>query len=162
MIAELYTFAPGSYVVAEEWNTNFNVLVAEMSAQTTILYDARQAIAFPDSDFSQIFNQINLRSDSHYIDGDSVDVAVEQEYYRSLLNGEDLDITIPRNMNGEARILIEISEDRSLLPFNVNYNGTLIINHFNNYVFRAGFYYIMIYEAAGVAQVKLIWTGVLQ
>lgn len=165
MIVELYTFAPGSYVVAEEWNTNFNVLYTESSTQTTILQDAWNSIAFPDSDMSQIFAAINNLSDSHFIQGSSVDVAVGQEYYRSLMTGEDLDITLPNTgLNGEVRILIELTEDRSLLPFtiNPNYTGTVIINHYNNNVFRAGFYYIMIYEAAGVAQVKLIWTGVLE
>jgi hypothetical protein len=78
-----------------------------------------------------------------------------------LANGQDLAINIPTGLNAEARVLIRIQEDRSLLPFSVSYDGTVNIDYgFYDYLyFRSGYYYVMIYETNGVAQVKLIWTG---
>ena len=162
MIVELYTFSPGSYVVADEWNANFNVIYKENGLQAEAISDAYDVLAFPNSDLTQVFNAVKARANSHYIDGNSVDVAVEQEYYKPLASAEALNITIPSGLDGEARILIQTQDDRTQLDelFTINYTGTKIINHYNNNVFRAGFYYIMIYESNGIAQAKLIWTGV--
>lgn len=160
MITELYTFAPSSYVIADEWNANFRVIYNENLAHVQATADALATVAFPTSDLTDLFDVVRSYPNSYNIPGTSVTVAPECEYYKTLGNGEDLVINIPTGMNAEARVLIRIQADRSLLPFSVNYAGTLIVNHYNNFVFRSGYYYIMIYESNGVAQVKLIWTGV--
>ena len=160
MITELYLFSPGSYVVADEWNANFKTLYQVNVDHSTAITDAYNDIAFPNSDLTAVFNAVKGQYNSHHIDGDTVSVSVENEYYKTLSSDENLVIKIPAGMCGEARVLIQLQEDRSLLPFSVNYTGTTIINHYNNYAFWAGYYYIMIYETNGVAQVKLIWTGV--
>lgn len=162
MITELYTFTPGSYVVADEWNANFKTLYQANAEHSTAIADAYADVAFPDSDLTTIFNIVKTQSNSSAIPGNTVNIRVENEYYKILGSGEDLTINIPSGMDGEARILIQLQEDRSLLPFSVNYSGNTIINYgFYNYnYFRIGYYYVMIYETNGVAQVKLIWTGV--
>lgn len=160
MITELYTFSPSSFVVAEEWNANFRVLYNTVSAHMEAIADAQATIAFPDSDLTGVYNAVRSQLNSFAIPGTTVTVAPECEYYKTLASGQDLVINIPTGLNAEARVLIRIQEDRSLLPFSVNYDGTLIVNHYNNFVFRSGYYYVMIYETNGVAQVKLIWTGV--
>lgn len=160
MITQLYTFSAGSYVVAEEWNANFRTLYKANLAHEEAIVDAQAQIAFPTSDLTDLFSAVNSQLNSFAIAGNTVTVAPECEYYKTLANGQDLAINIPTGLNAEARVLIRIQEDRSLLPFSVNYDGTLIVNHYNNFVFRAGYYYIMIYETNGIAQVKLIWTGV--
>lgn len=160
MITELYTFSPSSFVVAEEWNANFRVLYNTVSAHMEAIADAQATIAFPDSDLTGVYNAVRSQLNSFAIPGNTVTVAPECEYYKTLASGQDLVINIPTGLNAEARVLIRIQEDRSLLPFSVNYDGTLVVNHYNNFVFRSGYYYVMIYETNGVAQVKLIWTGV--
>lgn len=160
MIKELYVFSPSSFVVAEEWNANFRVLYNTVSAHMEAIVDAQAKIAFPNSDLTGVYNAVRAEPNSFAISGNTVTVAPECEYYKTLANGEDLVINIPTGLNAEARVLIRIQKDRSLLPFSVNYDGTLIVNHYNNFVFRSGYYYVMIYETNGVAQVKLIWTGV--
>ena len=160
MITELYTFSPSSYVVAEEWNANFRVLYQTTLAHMEAIVDAQATIAFPNSDLTDVYNAVRSQLNSFAIPGNTVTVAPECEYYKTLANGQDLVINIPMGLNAEARVLIRIQDDRSLLPFSVNYDGTVIVNHYNNFVFRSGYYYVMIYETNGVAQVKLIWTGV--
>ena len=162
MITQLYTFSPSSYVVADEWNANFRVLYKQNYEHQEAITDAQNMIAFPNSDLTAVFNAVKSKQNSFAIPGSTVTVATECEYYKTLSSGEDLSINIPTGLDGEARILIRTQEDRSLLPFSVNYSGTSSINYgFYNYdYFRAGYYYIMIYENNGLAQVKLIWTGV--
>lgn len=162
MITQLYAFSSGSYVVAEEWNTNFRTIYKANVLHAEAITDAQNSIAFSNSDLSDVYAAIKTKPNSHNIAGNTVVVAPEQEYYKVLSNGQDLVINIPTGLNAETRILIQLQEDRSLLPFSVNYDGTSIINYgFYNYnYFRSGYYYIMIYETNGVAQVKLIWTGV--
>lgn len=160
MITELYLFSPGSYVVADEWNANFKTLYKVNIEHSTAITDAYNDIAFPNSDLTAVFNAVKSQYNSHHIDGNTVSVNVENEYYKTLSSGEDLVINIPTGMCGEARVLIQLQEDRSLLPFSVNYAGTTIINHYNDVGYDAGYYYVMIYETNGVTQVKLIWTGV--
>lgn len=160
MITQLYTFAPGSYVVADEWNANFRTIYNVNIAHYEAIQDAYTSLAFLNGDLSGVYTAVRSQPDSFLINGTIVTVSPECEYYKILNNGEDLVINVPTGLNAETRILIQIQEDRSLLPFVVNYNGTLIVNHYNNNVFWAGYYYIMIYETNGLAQVKLIWTGV--
>lgn len=147
-------------MVAEEWNANFRALYNTTLAHMEAITDAQANIAFPNSDLTGVYNAVRSQLNSFAIPGDTVTVAPECEYYKTLANGQDLVINIPIGLNAEARVLIRTQEDRSLLPFSVNYSGTKIINHYNNVGYDAGYYYIMIYETNGVAQVKLIWTGV--
>lgn len=160
MITQLYTFSVGSYVVAAEWNANFRTIYNTNIAHYEAIQDAYNTLAFQGSDLSDVYAAVRSQPNCFEISGTVVTVAPECEYFKVLGSGEDLVINIPTGLNAEARVLIWIQENRSLLPFSVGYSGTKIINHYNNYVFRAGYYYIMIYEANGVAQVKLIWTGV--
>lgn len=163
MINKLYTFSLGTYVVAEEWNTNFDAVNKSNIECANAIKDAEAELAFPDSDLTQLFNSVRKRPNSFKIEGNKPSVLVqpECEYYRELLDGVDLAIEIPVGLNAESRIAIKISDNRRLLPFSVSYKGEeLIVNHYDNYVFRAGYYFILIYETNGLAQVKLIWTGV--
>lgn len=162
MITQLYVFSPSSYVVAEEWNANFRVLYNANLAHLEAINDAWNTVAFPTGDLSGVFSAVRSQLNSFAIPGNTVTVAPECEYYKTLANGEDLVINIPTGLNAESRVLIQIQENRTLLPFSVNYNGTTDIDYgFYDYLyFRSGYYYIMIYEANGLAQVKLIWTGV--
>lgn len=159
MIIQLYTFAPGSYVVADEWNANFRTLYNTNLAHVEAIQDMNNRLAFRNGDLSGVYAAVRSWPNCFEISGTAVTVAPECEYFKVLGSGEDLVINIPTGLNAEARVLIQIQENRSLLPFSVGYSGTTIINHYNNYVFRAGYYYVMIYETNGVAQVKLIWTG---
>lgn len=161
MIIDLYTFAPGSYVVADEWNANFRTIYNANLAHVEAIQDAYNNLAFQGGDLSGVYASVRSQPDSFIISGTAVTVAPECEYYKTLSSGEDLVINIPTGLNAEARVLIQIQDDRSLLPFSVSYSGTSIVDYgFYGYnYFRAGYYYIMIYETNGLAQVKLIWTG---
>lgn len=164
MITQLYVFSPGSYVVAEEWNANFRILYQATYSHREAINDAYSVVAFPDSDLSGVYAQIRARGDSSYIEGNAVDIAASHEYYKTLASGEDLDIRIPGDMNGEARIVLKLEEDRQLLPFSAAFSGgipgTVIVNHSESYAFDAGTYFLMIYVTNRVAQIKVIWTGV--
>lgn len=168
MIIELYTFAPGSYVVADEWNANFRTVYKANLAHVEAIQDMNNKLAFKNGDLSGVYAAVRSQPNSYAVamsgNSTTVNVSPEQEYYLDtpVSSSQEFMINITDGMRGaEARILFELSEDRSTMPFSVSYSGgTTIINHYNNYVFRAGYYYVMIYETNGVAQVKLIWTGV--
>lgn len=165
MIVELYTFSTDSFVVAEEWNANFKTLYSFSIQHEEAINMSYNTVAFPDSDLTRVFSVAKTKQNSWSLeDTNQVFVEPEQEYYKTLLSGQDLIINIKKNMNGEARILVKTSEDLSQKFFTINYNGNTIIEHqdnyYNNLVLRAGYYYIMIHESNNVAQVKLIWTGV--
>lgn len=160
MINKLYSFTLGTFVVADEWNANFKAIADSNNACNIAIKDAEISVAFPDSDLSGLFNAVKSAPNSFEIAGNSVVVQPECEYYKALSSGEDLQIQIPKGLNSEARVVIKTPDNRTLLPFSVLYNGQLIVNHYNNNVFRAGYYFVLIYETNGVAQVKLIWTGV--
>lgn len=161
MINQLYTFTVGTYVVADEWNSNFKALANSNADCVQAIADAEVSVAFPDEDLTQLFNAVRKKPNSFAIAGSTVIVQPECEYYKALADGEDLAIEIPVGLNAESRIAIKISDNRELLPFSVLYDGKKTVNYgFYNYnYFRAGYYYIMIHEANGLAQVKLIWTG---
>ena len=161
MINKLYTFSLGTYVVAEEWNANFDAINKSNIECANAIKDAEVSVAFPDDDLTQLFNAVRKRPNSFKIAGNKPYVLVqpECEYYRELLDAEDLAIEIPYGLSSEARIAIKISDNRKLLPFSVSYSGDTNITYGEDMVFPAGIYYIMIYETAGQAQVKLIWTG---
>lgn len=159
MINKLYSFTLGTYVVADEWNANFKALANSNADCVQAIKDAEVSVAFPDGDLTQLFNAVHKKPNSFAIAGSTVIVQPECEYYKALTDGEDLAIQIPTGLNAEARVIIRTSDDRSLLPFSILYNGDTNITYGEDMVFPAGIYYIMIYETAGQAQVKLIWTG---
>lgn len=159
MIIQLYTFAPGSFVVAEEWNANFRTLYNTSLAHIEAITDANSTIAFPNSDLTPLFSAVSSQPNSFAIPGSSINISPECEYYKTLGSGEDLVINIPTGFNAECRILIQIQENRSLLPFSVSYAGTVIkIGELSEY--PSGNYIIFIYETNGIAQIKLIKSGV--
>ncbi len=159
MINQLYTFTVGTYVVADEWNANFKALANSNADCVQAIEDAEVSVAFPDDDLTQLFNAVRKKPNSFAIAGSTVIVQPECEYYKALADGEDLAIQIPTGLNAEARVVIRTTDDRSLLPFSILYSGDTNITYGEDMVFPAGIYYIMIYETAGQAQVKLIWTG---
>ena len=161
MIIELYTFSPGSYVVADEWNANFRTIYKANMLHKESIDDMYNDLAFPDSDLSAVFASVKSRPNSSEISGNRIVVAPEQEYYKVLPSSQDLTIHIEPGLNAETRILIQTQEDRYTKPFLIEYTGTIVENKFvNTSFYAAGFYYIFIYETNGVAQVKLVWTGV--
>jgi hypothetical protein len=161
MITEIYTFSPGSYVVAEEWNGNFRTLYQTSLAHEEAIQDYNNAVAYPNSDFTTIFESVKSKPDSWSISGDTVEVAPEQEYYKILSNSQNLNISIPDGgLNGETRILIQIPDLRTDFPFTIlNYNGQKQIYYGDYKWFNPGFYYIFIAEGNGILQVKLIEIG---
>lgn len=162
MITELYTFTPSSYVVAEEWNANFRVLYNFNAQHTEAIADAYTELAFPTSDLTAMFDAVRRYPNSFAIPGDTVTVAPECEYYKTLASGEDLTIQIPSTgLNAEARVLVRFLDTTTLLPITVVYNGNELLSSstYTNFTFPSGYYYVMIYETNGVAQAKLIWTG---
>lgn len=159
MIIQLYTFSPGSYVVADEWNANFKVLYNSNLAHAEAIVDAQNQYAFPNSDFSDIFAAIRNRPNSHLIDNLLVDVAPEQEYYKILANNENLTINVEQGLNAEARILIQLPDLRTDFPFVITYSGQQVIMYGDYKYFNPGYYYIMIYETNGLLQAKFIEIG---
>jgi hypothetical protein len=160
MITQLYTFSPGSYVVADEWNANFVALRKACTLHYEAIEDAYAVLLFPDSDTTQFFGVLRSQPNSTEIPGMTVILEPEHEYYKILPNGQDLTINVPTGFSSESRIAIKIQDNRTLLPFSVLFSGTTQITYGEDAVFPAGIYYILIYELNGVAQVKLIWTGV--
>lgn len=159
MIIELYTFSPGSYVVADEWNANFKVLYNSNLAHTEAIVDAQNQYAFPNSDFYDIFAAVRNRPNSHLINNLLVNVAPEQEYYKILANGEILTINVEQGLNAEARILIQLPDLRTDFPFVITYSGQQVIMYGDYKYFNPGYYYIMIYETNGLLQAKFIEIG---
>jgi hypothetical protein len=160
MINKLYSFALGTFIVADEWNANFKAISDSNNDCNTATKDAEVSVAFPDSDLSDLFDAVKSMPNSFEISGNSVVIQPECEYYKALANGEDLAIQIPTGLNAEARVAIYLPSERSLLPFSVLYNGKQVVDYGGFNKFRAGYYFILIYETNGLAQVKLIWTGV--
>lgn len=159
MINQLYTFTVGTYVVADEWNSNFKALANSNADCVQAIEDAEVSVAFPDDDLTQLFNAVRKKPNSFAIAGSTVIVQPECEYYKALADGEDLAIQIPTGLNAEVRVAIYLPSERSLLPFSVLYDGEQVVDYGEFDTFRQGHYFILIYETNGLAQVKLIWTG---
>ena len=160
MIIQLYTFAPGSYVVADEWNANFRTIYNANLAHVEAIQDMNNRLAFRNGDLSGVYAAVRSWPNCFEISGTAVTIAPECEYFKVLGSGEDLAISIPASFNSETRIIIKTQDDRTLLPFSVSYVGTVQTSYGEDAVFPAGIYYILIYVLNNVAQVKLIWTGV--
>lgn len=158
MITQLYTFSAGSYVVAEEWNANFRTIHQANVLHEEAITDMQTQIALSNGDLTELFSVIKGRFNSNAIGGDSVTVAPECEYYKTLSSGEDLVINIPTGLSGEARVLIRTQEDRPLKPFTINYSGTKQESLGTLATFPTGTYMLFIFEANGLAQIKVTKT----
>lgn len=159
MINKLNVFSENTYVVAEEWNANFKALSQSNKNCEEAINDANKQLAFPNGDLSGVYAAVRSKPNSSKIYGNAVQVSAEQEYYKRLGSNQQLQITIRKGMNGEARIVVYIPDARSELPFEINYSGTKIVSHYDYVGYNPGYYYIMIYEINGIAMIKLIWTG---
>lgn len=160
MITQLYTFAPGSYVVADEWNANFRTIYNVNLEHTESIQDATNVLAFKNGDLTNLYDTINRQPNSFEINGSVITVMPEYEYYKILGNGEDLIINVPMGLNAEVRILIQIQNLRTELPFIINYSGQKVVFYGDFKYFNPGYYYIIMYETNGLLQTKLIETGV--
>ena len=155
MIIQLYTFSPGSYVVAEEWNVNFQTLYKMNVSHEEAIVDAQTLVAFPNSDMTDLFAAVNNQLNSFNIAGNAVTLSPECEYYKTLSSGQELTINIPTGLSANARIIFRIQEDRSLQPFTINYSGTKQETYGLVTSFTAGTYILFIYETNGLAQIKI-------
>ena len=176
MITQLYSFSIGSFVVAEEWNSNFRVLHDYCVDHTLAVDDAYQTLSFPDSDLSYVFSSIrrtdtNVRMNQPYI---SFIVDRNKEYYIGSAANPDIlppqtpvNITIREGMEGECRVIFRIPELMTLEPpIKIKYKNVIVqpkdpnadcyVNTGYYDYFNPGLYYVMIHEQNGKAQVKLI------
>lgn len=156
MINSLYSFSPDSNVVADEWNANFNALAQSNNNCAVGVSDANNELAFLDSDLTGAYTAIRARQNSFPVGGTSVIVSPQCEYYKTLLSGEDLNIQVPSGFNSEARIWIQITDERDLLPFSVAYPGTVKTNYGGILNFQAGYYLIVLYEINNILQLKMV------
>lgn len=156
MITQLYTFSTGSFVVADEWNANFNAIQSVNSQHAEAITDAQNEVAFPNSDLTDVFAAVKNQPNSFNIPGNVVNIDPEQEYYKTLSSGQSLVINVTPGLNAEARILIQLPDLRTELPFTINYSGQKVIFYGDFKYFNPGYYYIMISETNGQLQAKLI------
>lgn len=159
MITQLYTFSPSSYVVADEWNANFQTIYNTNVLHAEAVVDGYDTIAFPTSDFTDLFNAIKGKPNSSLVTGSMIDVAPEQEYYKVLSNGQDLVINIPTGLDSESRIIVQMQGESSLSPFIINYDGEKQESYGVLDTFPAGMYMLFIYETNGLAQIKITKMG---
>lgn len=158
MINQIYVFTVGANVVADDWNANFNILRDSNEQCDEAIKDAQNALAFPDGDLSGVYNAVRARPNSFEIPTDTVIVQPECEHYKVLSSGQDLKIQIPKGFNSQARVLIKIPDDRSLIPIAVLYDGTKVISVGSQQSYKSGYYFAFIYEMNNTAYVKLIST----
>lgn len=158
MINSLYVFVAGSYVVADEWNSNFSAIGASNSDCADAIIDAYEVICFMDSDLTQVFNVIKATKDSTSIPGTSVVLSPNNEYYKSLSNGTDLAVSIPSDFIGEARIVIKTFNDRILAPIIFTYSGDVVWNNGIADWYKAGTKFVFIYVINGIAYIKMLGT----
>lgn len=173
MIAQLYQFSIGSYVIAEEWNANFRTLKEYCSEHIIAFQDSYDNLAFPNSDLTQVFNAVsnslNVETNRPY---DAVNVTNNKEFYVGPVPAQQqVHIYIPQGLNGESRVIFTLPElMTSDAPILVTYNGVTVslrdktadcyVDAGSYPYYNSGLYYVMIHELNGKAQVKLISTGV--
>lgn len=158
MINQLYVFTFGTNVIAGEWNANFNAIKDSNEQCFEAILDAQDSLAFPDGDLSGVYDAIRARPNSFEIPTDTVVVQPECEHYKTLLNGQDLNIRIPSGFNSQARVLIQIQDDRDLMPIQILYDNQYIVSTGGQQTYKSGYYYVFIYETNNTAYVKLIST----
>lgn len=162
MINQLYTFSVGQYVVADEWNANFDTLLEAGLLHEEAIDDANQAILFQGGDYTSVYNVINIMPNSYYIAGSAVVPTVDTEYYKEINSGEELSVIVSTGqLNGEARIVIKTNSNRMLSPVVITYNGTTDDVVWQNGIaqwYSAGMKFIFLLERNGKLYVKMIAT----
>lgn len=165
MITQLYTFTPGSYVVADEWNANFSTLNNVAQQHTEAITDAYNLVAFPNSDLSNVFLNTNNYPNSFQFVGTNVSVLrPNTEYWESRLEtiGADQQLIIRvGQISGEARVFFQTSTTRNIAlpPFLINYDGGDVNIDFvdDSRVWQdPGVKCFLFYELNGKLNVKLI------
>lgn len=159
MINQLYIFTVGTNVIADEWNANFKALQDSNEQCLQAVTDAKEALAFENGDLSGVYSALRAKPNSFEIPTDTVIVQPECEYYKSLSDGQDLNIEIPKGFQSQARIVINISDNRNLEPINILYDGEYILSTGGQKSYNSGYYFVFIYETNNTAYVKLISTG---
>lgn len=127
MITELYTFSPGSYVVADEWNANFSTLFNVAGQHSEAITDAYNLVAFYTSDLSLVYARVDVQQNSYSFSGTALEIkSPNVEYWQNrveeITDSQELVVTVG-HINGEARVIFRTSTDRSLTPVTVNYAG---------------------------------------
>ena len=131
MITQLYTFSAGSYVVAEEWNANFRTLYKANLAHEESIVDMQTQVALSNGDLTELFSVINSQFNSFAIAGNSVTVAPECEYYKTLAGGQELIIDLGNLSDAETRILINLLKNIMFAwPMNNCTVGSLLLQSF--------------------------------
>lgn len=160
MITQLYIFSPGSYVVADEWNANFRVLMNTNLAHQEAIIDANELVMFKGGDYTPIYNKVNAEYNSFAISGSSVSVTVDCEYYKDLGSGEQIVVNVG-HINGEARIMLRTAQNDSLPPIRINYAGgdaNIVWPNGIAYWFLAGMKIVFLLERNGKLYVKMLAT----
>lgn len=125
MINELYTFSPGSFVMADEWNANFSALRKSANEHLSAIKDANEQLAFVNGDLSGVYSAVDNFINSSSFTGTSLHITTPNtEFY----NGTDITVSQQltinvEKINGEARVLFRTSGTRSLSPVQINYAG---------------------------------------
>jgi len=160
MITQLYIFSPGSYVVAEEWNANFRVLLNTNLVHQESIVDAGDIIMTTSDDYTQIYNAVNSKKNSQDVAGLSIQVLVDNEYRKSLSSGQKLVANVGR-ISGEARIILQTAQDDVLQPLQINYAGGSENVVWENGIaqwYAAGMKFVFLLERNGKLYVKMIAT----
>lgn len=160
MITQLYVFSPGSYVIAEEWNANFRVLMNTNLAHQEFIVDTADILMFQSGDYTQIYNVVNSRTNSQEVPGLSVQVLVDNEYRKSLTADQQLVINVGR-ICGEARIIIQTAANSVLSPIRINYVGgdeNVVWENGIAQWYLAGMKFVFLLERNGKLYVKMIAT----
>ena len=177
MITQLYDFAPGSYVVADEWNGNFSALYKTNVFHAEEVQYFRDNLAFTTALLSpEIYEVAASFPNSRLIEGLDVFLYPGQEYYKNLPAGSQLRIFPTEDFYGEARILVNVQEQRvgeANKPFvfmeSSNIQGSFYMGYNDDLNFIPGYYYIMAFgydelveehTTRHFVKLKVIWTGV--
>ena len=172
MITQLYDFAPGSYVVADEWNGNFSVLYKTNVFHAEEVQYFRDNLAFTTALLSpEVYEVAASFPNSRLIEGLDVYLQPGQEYYKVLPEGRRLNIHFTDDFYGEARILVKLQDHRSggaNLPFWPDVNMTLYFGTYGDLNFVPGYYFLMAFgydeptdnnNTRHFVKIKVIWTG---
>lgn len=126
MIYELYSFSPGTFVVADEWNSNFTVLNNNANVQEEAIIDGNNELALKSGDLSGVYARTNAQPNSTIISGLSFNVtSPNQEFWlgNDLAPDQQLNINVQK-IKGEVRILFKTDGNiRDFSPINLTYAG---------------------------------------
>lgn len=126
MIYELYSFSPGTIVVADEWNSNFAVLNNNAIAQEEAIIDGNNDLALKSGDLSSVYARANTQPNSYIITGLSFNVtSPNQEFWlgNELTSSQQLNINVQK-IKGEVRILFKTDGSiRDFSPIVLTYAG---------------------------------------